>query len=102
MTMTGNRTIKTPIKHALIVAMTLTGTAWMGKAYADDATKLAVPHEAAPVQTANTVNSDQRFDLHAYGDRFKLAINAIEQEASKPRWGWACDEDVDQVVASND
>ena len=100
--MTSNRNTKAPIKRALILVTILAGTAWTGSAYADDATKIAVPNEAAPVQTANTVNSDQRFDLHAYGDRFKLAIKAIEQAANKPDWGWACDEDVDQVVASND
>ena len=101
--MTSNRTIKTPIKHALIVATTLAGTTWMGNAYADDATKIAAANETAPVQMADTADSDQRFDLQAYGDRFKLAIKAIEEEVKKPRWGWsACDEDDDGRVASND
>jgi hypothetical protein len=101
--MTGNRTIKTPIKHALIVAMTLTGTAWMGNAYGDGATKIAAINEPAPTQTADTADSDQRFELQAYGSRFKLAIKAIEKEAKKPHWSWGgCDEDDDGCVASND
>jgi hypothetical protein len=101
--MTGDRTIKTPIKHVFIVATTLAGTAWMGNAFADDATKIAAINETAPTQTADTADSDQRFDLQAYGDRFKLAIKAIEEEAKKPGWGWgACDEEDDGRVASND
>jgi hypothetical protein len=101
--MTSKRITKTPIKYALIVATTLVGTAWMGNAYADDATKMTAINEAAPAQMADTADSDQHFDLQAYGDRFKLAIKAIKKEAQNPRWGWsACDEDDDRLIASND
>jgi hypothetical protein len=100
--MMSNRKTKTPIKRVLIVATTLAGTAWLSSAYAEDATKIAAIDETASAQMADAADSDRRFDLKAYGDRFKLAITAIEEEARKPHWGWeACGEGNGEQVASN-
>jgi hypothetical protein len=97
-TMTSNRTIKPPIKCALVVATTVASTAWMGNAYADDASKTAVVSAMAPTQTAITASNNQIFDLRAFGDRFRLAIKAVEEEANKPGWGWEDDCDEDEMV----
>lgn len=99
--MTSKLITKTPIKRVLFVVATLAGTAWLSSAYADDATKIAAIDETASAQMADAADSDRRFDLQAYGDRFKLAIKAIEEEARKPHWGWeACGEGNGEQVAS--
>jgi hypothetical protein len=101
--MISNRTNKIPVKQALIVTAILVATAWIGDAYAEDAMKTAATDETAPTQMAGPADADRRFDLQAHGDRFKLAIKAIEEEAKKPCWGWAdCPEDDDGHVAGND
>ena len=98
---TRNRAINAPLKRALILAATLAGAAWTGGAAADGPPKIVAIGEAA--RTAVATERDRRFDLEAYGDRFKLAIKAIGQEAEKPRWGWEpCDGDEDVHVASKE
>lgn len=86
--MTGNRTIKTSIKHSLIVATALVAMTAMNSVYADDATRVASAARTVTVPATAASQSAQNFDLRKYGDRFKLAIEAIRKNRQKPDWTW--------------
>ena len=96
--MTSNRTIKTPIKRTLIVATTLASMAWMGAAHADEVVRTASAAQTAAVQTTAPVRS---FDLRDYGDRFKLAIEAMKKNGQKPDWTWDDSEEDRRLAKTN-
>lgn len=79
--MTRNPTTKTSI----IIASALFAMAFAGNAYAESPTV----SQSASVQSARAAEAVRSVDLRAYGDRFKLAIKAIEQDSKKPDWTWA-------------
>lgn len=89
--MTSNRTIKNSIKRSLIVSTALAGMAFLSTAHADDATRVASTAQTVPA--TNQARSTQGFDLEKYGDRFKLAIEAIRKNNRKPDWTWEEGED---------
>ena len=96
--MTSNRTIKTSFKRTLIVAAGTIGMAWASNAYADDASPNAAAGQTVPVLSTASAHSERSFDLRDHGDRFKLAIEAIEKEALKPEWAWDNCEKEDRVA----
>lgn len=67
------------------VAIGLTG---FSVSNAADGSRDANAEATVAVQSTTTVPSGQRFDLRAYGNRFKLAIEAIEKNSRKPEWTW--------------
>ncbi len=99
--MTRNRTAKTSFKRTLIVATGMIGMAWVSNAHADDASRNACVEQTASVQSTASANSEQSFDLRDHGDRFKLAIEAIKNEAQRPEWTWDAS-DKDGCVARKD
>jgi len=86
--MTSNRTIKTSIKRSLILVAAVAGMASASAAYGDDATRVASTAQTVTVPTTAAAQSAQKFDLRKYGDRFKLAIEAIRKNSQKPDWTW--------------
>jgi hypothetical protein len=92
--MTSNRSAKISSKHALIIAMATIAMAWAGYAHAEDATRKPTGQSTASVQSTVSAQGAPSFDLRDYGDRFKLAMEAIKKESQKPDWTWArCEED---------
>jgi hypothetical protein len=88
--MTSNRTIK----RTLLVATTLAGMAWMTNAHADDGSRNTSGERTVSIQPTVPARGERSFDLRDYGDRFKLAIEAIKKEAQKPAWTWEdCEHD---------
>lgn len=68
-----------------VVAIGMTG---IGGSNAADGLRNANAGATVAVQSTTTVPSGQRFDLRAYGTRFKLAIEAVEKNSRKPEWTW--------------
>jgi hypothetical protein len=71
---------------------------WIGGSNADDGSRNTITKETVAVQSTTTIPSEQRFDLRAYGSRFKLATEAIEKDTRKPKWTWD-DSDDDGRIA---
>lgn len=83
--------------HLALTAVVI-GLTWIGGSNADDGSRDAIVAKTTAVQSTAKVTSEQRFDLRAYGDRFKLAIEAIENDSRKPEWTWD-DSDDDGRIA---
>lgn len=79
--------------HLVLVAAII-GLTWSGGSNAGGGPRSLIAKETAVVKSTIIVPSEQRFDLRSYGNRFKLAIEAIENESRKPAWIWDdCDDD---------
>lgn len=87
--MTSSTGFETSIKRALVGAAMLAGMAWTGDTHADDASRTPTAARTAPVRATAPAPGARSFDLHAYGDRFKLAIEGIRKQSRKPDWTWA-------------
>jgi len=79
--------------HLALIAVII-GLTWSSGSNAGDGSRSMITKETAAVGSTITVSSEQRFDLRAYGNRFKLAIEATEKDSRKPKWTWDdCDDD---------
>lgn len=85
-------------RSRLALAAVIISLTWIGSSNADDGSRNAITKETVAVQSTTTVPTEQRFDLRAYGNRFKLATEAIEKESRKPIWTWD-DSDDDGRIA---
>ncbi len=91
--MTSEFTIRNRFSVSLAAALAWTLFACTGASHADELSKSETGIKVASVKQVALVGNPSRFDLKAYGDRFKQAIEIAAKEAEKPQWAWASDDE---------
>lgn len=75
-------------RSRLALTAVVIGLAGIGGGNAADGARDASAKATVAVQSTTTDSGGQRFDLRAYGNRFKLAIETIEKNSRRPEWTW--------------